>query len=217
MTTFFHQSVTCANCRKPSEHQVLGSTNAFGSSDLDLRPPEMRRSTMRAWLQECPHCRYIASDISQPMGDLSLIARPEYGGLLNDQQFPDLARRFLAHAFLFDASDPATAGLSRLHAAWVCDDSGQLEPAAECRKLAAECFASLKPFEDSEPGVTQGAVLVDVLRRSGSFDQATSECGELLTFRSAQGLLRQVLEYQHRLIAECDSATHTVEEATSSA
>lgn len=36
----------CAVCGKESEQITLASTNTFGSPDLDLRPPEMKRSTM---------------------------------------------------------------------------------------------------------------------------------------------------------------------------
>lgn len=216
MTTIFRKSVECANCRNTSEHSVLGSTNAFGSSDLDLRPPEMQRSTMRLWLQQCPTCGYVAADISRPHGDMALIGLPDYQKTLKDRRFPEGARRFLACALLNDKANPAVAAHSRLHAAWVCDDAGETAQAKECRFLAAEGFARLKPFEDSEPGVTQGTTFVDVLRRSGRFEQAAAECGELLSMQAAQGIVRQVLEYQRRLIADRDEAGHRVEEAVAS-
>jgi hypothetical protein len=213
MTTFFRRSLKCANCGRSSEHEMLGSTNAFGSPDLDLRPPEMHRSTMGAWLQECPHCRYVAPNLSRPVGDLSVIVGSEYCGLLADQRFDELARRFLAYALLISASDLEGAGQSRLRAAWVCDDYGRPDLATDCRTSAAECFKRLKPFEDSEPGVTQGAILVDVLRRTAQFDEAESECSELLRLGMTQGVVRQVLEYQLGLIAQRDSFAHTIAEA----
>ena len=109
MTTFFSQDVSCANCHNSSQHDVLGSTSTFGRPDLDLRPAEMQRSTMEVWLQVCPHCRYIAPDLSQQVGDLSVVATAEYGTILADERFPELARRFLAHALLCVASDSARA------------------------------------------------------------------------------------------------------------
>src|SRR5438093_611864 len=117
MTTFFRQDVTCVNCRKSSEHHVLSSTNAFGSADLDLRPPEMKRSTMRAWLQLCPHCGYVAPDLSRKVGDLAVVGSAEYRSAVSDKRFPELARRFLAYAHLFAASDSAAAAHQRLCAA----------------------------------------------------------------------------------------------------
>ena len=78
MTTWYHQDVKCHHCGRKSQHNVLGSTNAFGSPDLDLRPPEMQRLTMEGWLQLCPHCGYCAPDLSEEEGNLSAIEAPEY-------------------------------------------------------------------------------------------------------------------------------------------
>lgn len=212
MTTYFREDVTCAVCHKASAHNVLGSTNTFGSPDLDLRPAEMQRSTMHAWLQRCPHCNYIASDLAELAGDTALVSGAAYRDVLNDPGFSELARWFLAHALLFESSDPCVAARARLRAAWVCDDSLQPERAVACRDLAAACFTNCKPFEDSEPGVTQGAVFVDVLRRAGQFERAVSECDALLACGNAKGVLRQVLEYQRRLAERRDTAVHSVDE-----
>jgi len=169
---------------------------------------------MSAWLQLCPHCGYTSSDLSRSVGDLAVVSGVEYRAALNDQGFPELARRFLAHALLSVSSEPAIAAHARLRAAWVCDDSRQTELASQCRRLAAECFTALKPFEDSQQGITHGAVLVDVLRRSGEFERAAVECDVLLAFRQAAGILRQVLEYQRRLVSDRDAIVHKVEECT---
>ena len=214
MTTMFRRDVTCANCGKSSEHQLIGSTNAFGSSDLDLRPPEMQRSTMWAWVQECPHCHYVAGDLGRSEGDRSLVSGAEYLGVLNDMRFPKLARQFLAQAFLAAGTDPESAGHARLHAAWSCDDAGKVDLAVECRRLAADDLARSKPFADSQNGLTRGALLVDVLRRSEQFEVAAAECDYLLEYAAATEILRQVLELQARLIAARDAGRHTVSEAT---
>ncbi|MFO0826101.1 MAG: hypothetical protein U0792_23795 [Gemmataceae bacterium] len=105
MTTYFRKQEKCANCQQTSEHHVLGSTNTMGSADLDLRPAEMQRSTMGAWLQECPHCHYIASEISEKQGELKRVASPEYQAILADTRFPQLAQRFLAHSLLMMDTD----------------------------------------------------------------------------------------------------------------
>ncbi len=65
MTTLEDTEVTCAICAKKSKHTTVGSTNAFGAPDLDLRPPEMERSTMEFWLQECPSCGYVSYEIDE--------------------------------------------------------------------------------------------------------------------------------------------------------
>ncbi len=44
MTTIYNKKITCCLCNKESEYRGIGSTNAFGSPDLDTRPPQMQRS-----------------------------------------------------------------------------------------------------------------------------------------------------------------------------
>jgi hypothetical protein len=86
--------------------------------------------------------------------------------------------------------------------------------ATQCRRLATQCFTALQPFEDSEQGITQGAVFVDVLRRMSDFKRAALECDTLLSCQQATGVLRQVLEYQRQLIINRDSRVHRVGECT---
>ena len=43
-------TVICANCQGQNEQIIIGSTNQFGSPDLDLRPPETARGTILHWL-----------------------------------------------------------------------------------------------------------------------------------------------------------------------
>ena len=55
----------CAICKAVNEYSVITSTNTFGGGpDLDLRPAEMQRSTMGAWVQVCPNCGYVSANIS---------------------------------------------------------------------------------------------------------------------------------------------------------
>ncbi len=66
MTTERHEVFRCALCSEESEHTIIGSMNAVGHPDLDARPPQMRRSTLFAWVQRCLTCGYCATDISSP-------------------------------------------------------------------------------------------------------------------------------------------------------
>lgn len=212
MTTLGLQNVNCRNCDQGSEQNIVLSTNACGSPDLDLRPPEMQRSTMHTWLQRCPYCGFCAPDLSEGECDKALVDSPGYRAILDNPRFPELARRFKARALPVGGSDREEAAHLHLCAAWACDDEGLEGPAIECRRAAAAGLEQQKPFEDSAPGLTWGAVLVDVLRRAGQFEQASSECDSLLTRRSAVAVLRQALELQRTLIAEGDRTSHSVEE-----
>ena len=66
MSTMHEFHRTCAVCGATHRYRILTSTNAFGSPDLDLRPPQMKRGTMPLWVQECPSCGYTAEDVSDP-------------------------------------------------------------------------------------------------------------------------------------------------------
>jgi hypothetical protein len=210
MTTIVSGTVRCGSCGENSEHTVLMSTNAFGSSDLDLRPPPMQRSTMSAWLQLCPHCGHCAPDLRKPPADAAVLRSPAYRAALERADVPELARRFLAYGVAVGPVESQEAADAHLHAAWACDDASQAEQAAECRRRAAEWFRQCKPFADDVGGVTVGAVLVDVLRRSGQFAEAAAECADLLASSAATGTLRKVLEFQQRLIAGADRAGYKV-------
>jgi hypothetical protein len=168
---------------------------------------------MGSWLQECPHCRYVAPDLSEAAGDMVRVLSPEYVAALNDSRLPELARRFAAYSQLILGTDQAGSGYAMLRAAWVCDDHRQKRPAIECRNIAADRMATQRPFPDTEQGVTSGAVLVDVLRRAERFEEAAAECDSLLGFEATKELLRSVLEYQARLIAARDTACRTVSDA----
>ena len=65
MSTFLQITQICAVCKHKSSATIVASTNAFGAPDLDMRPPEMRRSTMHFWVSTCPKCGYTASDIEK--------------------------------------------------------------------------------------------------------------------------------------------------------
>lgn len=217
MTTYFQTTARCSHCNTESSHTVLGSTNAFGSADLDLRPPEMQRSTMRAWLQQCPSCGYVAPDLSAPVPDPAVLASSAYRGLLTDERFPELCRRFLARGSLLAGSSAAEAAHAFLSAAWACDDARLAEQAAACRGRAADHFERLKPFPDTQPGLTQGAVYVDVLRRAGQFAEAEAQCEALLACAAARDVLQQVLLFQQRLIQAKDAGCYTVQQAVTQA
>src|SRR5690349_6640199 len=97
MTTIIPQTITCSFCHTPSEQNLIGSTNSFGAPDLDTRPPEMMRSTMPLWVQECPHCGYVAKDLAQPphASAASFAGEGGWHGYFHYREYPELAQRFL--------------------------------------------------------------------------------------------------------------------------
>lgn len=214
MTTFASDNRPCGHCGATVECTLLASTNRFGSPDLDLRPPEMERSTMHMWLQACPTCGYVAYEIEEPTpGADAVIGSASYQALINAEQIPETASRFLRYALLHPDEHEA-AGNARLRAAWACDDAGAVELAQRYREEAAADLLSLRPFADDEGSVTTGVVLVDVLRRAGRHAEASELVAELQSLRSAaQETIAAVLAFQQQRCDQADTNGYTIADA----
>jgi hypothetical protein len=211
------RSVECGSCGGVSAHSVLAAFSLMGTPDLDLRPPPTARNKLHILMQRCPHCGYCARNIGQPPVDPEVVKSVAYQAALARTDFPELARRFLASAVASSESDPFETASAYLQAAWVCDDAYRYAQAVESRRLAAEAYCRAQPFEDDNPGVTLGAVLVDILRRSGQFTEAAATCTSLLGMRAVVGDIRDVLEFQHRLISKRDVGAYRVSDISKDA
>jgi hypothetical protein len=217
MTTVFEKNVACAVCGEEQTVQVMGSTNALGSMDLDTRPPQMRRSSMWLWLQECSSCGYVASDL----GDASEVGQIEslwhaYLAELNNPKRQRLANLFVCRSLLDEAAaDLASAGWRRLHAAWVCDDRGPAEEASAQRRAAITLFersrTAGKPVMEAAIGGDE-LLLADLSRRCGDFEGALAFC-ELGMKLPVDAFLRGLLTFEKQLCAAGDAACHNVGEA----
>jgi hypothetical protein len=210
MTTIEFESRTCAICNTSKAQLILYSTNSFGSPDLDLRPPEMQRSTMSTWVQKCSECGYCSTDISETTSHaLETIESDAYRLIRDHKVFPDLAKSFLMLALLQEPTDQRVATQSRIHAAWVCDDSGDNALASECRILAVRDMESTMPFDNTDDGLWDGVIYTDLLRRTQRFDDAIAAVNALLTYSEANEMIRQMLQYERQLckerIVECRS------------
>lgn len=215
MTTLYEEKVQCAICGTETEFTEIGSTNSFGSPDLDTRPPEMQRSTIFDWVQRCPECGYCASDVSMATPQAaSLVRGPEYSRQLADSAYPELANSFLCKAFIDESSDDyAAAAWSLIHAAWSCDDAGKDVPAKTCRSKAADMIRKALESDQqvAEQDGSETAIQVDLLRRAGRL----SEAQQLITTQRAaitEDIILKILTFQETLIASGDEACHTISE-----
>ena len=217
MTTFATVKATCGNCGAISEQQVLSSTNSFGSPDLDLRPPEMQRSTMRMWLQICPSCGYCDFELKKPIApEITEVVRSDaYQSLLTSEDLPELARRFACVGMLRERSDRLDeAGNALQCAAWACDDASNETAAEQFRKRTATLFdaSRARGQEFAGDSGSAAAILVDLWRRAGEFERARAEAAWALETK-LEDPVRQVLRYQLELIEAKDRACHTVADA----
>lgn len=165
----------CAICGKMSEQMVLASTNRFGPPDLDLRPPEMERSTMDWWIEECPHCGYVSPDLSEKTAiTKEWLNNGQYISCDGRNFANTLAERFYKHYLISSANaDNQAAFHAVLHAAWASDDAEDIVNAIYSRKKALELFPKLVFANDEEE--TYLLMRADLLRRTEQFDLLIKE------------------------------------------
>ena len=115
MTKYVTQTQTCCLCGTENECELVESTEADGSPDLDLRPAAPERDSMHCWFQECQNCHYVGVDLAQASDNASEITKsPEYQSLIADSQTPKTARKFALCALL-NQTDREIFGLSLIH------------------------------------------------------------------------------------------------------
>ncbi len=212
MTTVFPETVKCSVCGAENEMMVLGSTNSFGPQDLDTRPPEMKRSTMGYWVQECKTCGYVAVDLT----DETTLKRSffETNAYKTCEEIPfmsDLAKSFYRHYLIMMAEKQhEDAFLAALHAAWACDDKNDETNAALMRKKAAEMAEKLFQSENCDWKDTVRLIRVDLLRRTGRYDELLKQY-ESASFEGE--LLNIIIAFEKELARRKLSGCFTVADA----
>lgn len=202
----------CAICGATNKYRVLASTNTFGGPDLDLRPAEMKRSTMSVWIQECPECGYISEQVS----DLSDVTREwiQSKTYLTCSGIPfvsDLARQFYKYYLInLEDKNPEDAFFAVLHAAWACDDKNDDINAKHCRELAIPLAAELiEGDHDNKDNIK--LMRADLMRRAGQFEELIAEYASV---KFDEDLLNQILEFEIEKAKIKDIACYRVENVT---
>ena len=219
MTMMTEIEVVCGVCGETSKHYSVQSINVFGSSDLDTRPPETERSTIEAWVNRCPSCRYCAPDISKASPEAKIILMSdEYQHIVNSDHLPEKALSFLASSYMHEQLGALSEAAWRaIHAAWVCDDENHHEGSQSCRNRAIiliEQAVENGPAISCQAGATE-TVAADLLRRSGHFAKAL-EFIEKAKAEIQEDIILRILEFQKALIENKDTKAHTMAEALDS-
>lgn len=200
----------CAVCGALHEYRILTFTDAIGSPDLDLRPPEKERSTMPLWVQECPSCGYAAKEVSDPTQIpreyLQSEAYRNCGGI----RFAEpLAGSFYRQYLILLWDQKFTkAFFALLHAAWVCDDADDTENAVLCRDIAAELLEmNILPAEQEKKYLL---LYADVLRRAGHFEKMIDKFTDTWLENEDH---RKILIFEYTRAEKQDAGCYTVEDA----
>lgn len=216
MTTLFQEELICTMCGAKSGHTDMFSTNSFGSPDLDLRPPEMQRSTMDCWVQECPSCGYAYSSIEEKADNSEVtISSDAYVEILSGNLNGTLTGRFVKASLIAEqAADIDAAANYALSAAWAADDASNGTSANSCRHRAASLFEELLKGMDhsSEEAISICAIMVDILRRSEQWEKAIS-LAETMLSQNLDPTIKSVLEFEISAASRHDAKCYTIDQA----
>lgn len=206
MTTIMPIPVKCPVCENEFEIYVLGSTNAWGAPDLDLRPPEMQRSTMDKWVHECPNCGYVTSDFKRSTEITSDFLKSDSYKNCDDLNFKHpLAERFYRQYLI--TSDNEEKFYALLHCAWACDDANDEKNAVFIRGKSLEYINQFDLNDDSQ---IQRA---DLLRRSGQFERVIEEYSTK-TFK--EDIYNKICSFEVEKAIQKDTSCYTVEDVVKS-
>ena len=216
MTTVFPQTIRCFMCGSENEFGVIGSTNSFGPTDLDTRPPEMKRSTMSYWVQTCPVCGYSAVDLSDdtPVGR-EFLETDAYKTCDGIEFVSDLAKEFYRHYLIMAAEGKEEdAFWALLHAAWASDDKEDETGAVLSREKAIIIAYKLLDAGVPEWKDTLSLILADMLRRVSCFDELLKRYDAV---RFNGELQNQIIDFEKELarrkITKCLTAKDAVDYA----
>ena len=216
MTTLHEEERTCALCGAKSEHTSIGSTNSMGSPDLDLRPPEMERSTMAYWVQECPNCGYAYRSIEETAPQTETTVNSDaYQAVLSSTLNGSITGRFLKASLISEgSSDPRAAAFYALYAAWAADDADDNEGAISHRIRAETLFStSLDGVDEtSEESILTRTRMVDILRRAERWEGAVG-LADVLFGSELEPTVRSVLEFGRSAASRQDGLCYTIAKA----
>ncbi|MDO5505124.1 MAG: hypothetical protein Q4F49_02360 [Pseudoxanthomonas suwonensis] len=211
-------SKTCACCGKTTRIAVLASTGAYGSMDLDMRPPGLMRHALRYQIHRCGHCGLCVPNLEEVNGvDLPTVVRStRYRAILENDDLPELAREFMAFAHVCELAGWGRAMVrSTLSAAWLCDDQQKVAQARLLRKSILPMLDDLHARGEhySNEREIDDVLRLDLLRRTGQFDQVKEAAAALMEKLDGESVHWKIARFQIALAGERDVRRYRLGEA----
>jgi hypothetical protein len=170
-----------------------------------MRPGEPARSTLRDWVAVCRGCGAAAPDLTAlPDSTRDVVRSSAYvdqTGAGSEETLP-----FRRWAMLCQAQgDRGNEAEALLQGAWAADDAAAMSEAAALRQRVADLWDATLDIETS-------LRRIDVLRRAGQFEAATSWAA-LVGRRPLEETARAIVTFQQARIAERDIGRHLISSA----
>jgi len=195
----------CAVCGGPARPPFHAPRPPELAPDMDMRPGEPVRSTLRDWVQGCGKCGAAAWDLTAlPPQAAAVVQSAPYRALSGEAAEDTLLFRRWA-MICVAAGDAEMAAEATLMAAWAADDAADVTEAAKLRRDVAAQWA--------EPADLMTALrLLDVLRRAGEFS-AVETRGQALAARGLDAFAAAVVAFQRDRAAARDVGRHLLSTA----
>ena len=207
MTTINEIDVKCSVCNNMTTQRIIMSSNQFGHNDLDTRPSEMFRSTIGMWINECPHCGYVASRVDKELIiDDDFLKTDKYRTCDGIEFKSNIANLFYKQ-YLIERKkgNDVDAFFAILHCAWACDDAWDDENSKLARKTAVKLTDNIIESYEID-SIDLKVMKADLLRRSGEFDQVIEEYNDLsLDDSQLNRIIRFQVEKAHQKDSKCYS------------
>ena len=208
MTTIRDHTIKCPVCGREVSIYLIMSTNAMGYADLDLRPPEMQRSTMYQTTTMC-YCGNVFESMSKG-GSKELIKSENYQNC-DGIEFDSSKAIMFYRAYLIDKEcnpdDLVSNFFHILRAVWACDDYDN-KSASKMREIAINLMNQI--IEDDETQERRNDNLLikaDLLRRSGQFEVLINQFKDI---KFEDELYQQIIDFQIEKAREKDDSCYTV-------
>lgn len=196
--------LVCGVCGQPCRAAFRAPQPEI-APDLDMRPGEPTRSTLRDWIQVCSSCGSAAPSLADlPAAAGPVVKSDEYRRLSTtalEETLP-FRRWALICERLGDRTQQAEA---LLQAAWAADDAAAMTEAATLRGKVAALWADTM---DVETGMRR----LDTMRRAGMFEAAEAWAAEL-TARGPDALAGTIIKFQRARITGRDIGRHLISSA----
>jgi len=198
-------AIHCAVCGGPARPPFHAPRPPELSPDMDMRPGEPVRSTLRDWVQGCGQCHAASWDLTTlPPQAASVVQSAPYHALTADAAEDTLLFRRWA-MICVAAGDNVMAAEATLMAAWAADDAADVTEAAKLRRDVAALWAT--------PADPMTALrLLDVLRRAGDFAAVESR-GQLLAASGPDAFAAAIVTFQRDRAAARDVGRHLLSSA----
>lgn len=196
--------VKCGLCGKVTQQKAHQYNVTFGACDLDTRPAPPLRYQLGEELQVCPHCGYVAEDLTEKIrGGKDIVLLDDYI-ILGKQKYPEEVENYCKAAFI--TKNEESKFYYYLSCAWIYDDKDNEDLACNFRNKALEIGEGIK-----DKSVEFKLIMVDLFRRTKRFDEAKDFASKINDELTDQ--YKAILKLQNYLIDKKIALCYNLKEA----